>query len=351
MLRIEGSGLGRTTTDTPAVSLEITDFSRPDRLPRVTVVTCTYSKERMGDLLSLIGSLIEEDEGDIEFVLVVERAKEIVSAALSLLSKSEMNAKIVFSLEPLGISMARNTGISQSRGQYIAFIDDDAVVLPGWKKHLIEDFEENEDIIGVVGRVEPVWERDEDKWFPSEFYWMIGCSAWRGLTGKKVIRFGWGVNMCFRKFVFQETKFRSGFSAGAGELGKTGPVGDDTDFCYRVVEATGMGLLYDPMVVVAHKVYNYRVTPQFTAKYAFWQGYTEAMFAFGRAASARSEPRTYITVRIVRGLLPSLLTDLCHGKKEGLLKLRLLVHSLFFFSAGFVSYNSSRLPRFFSVLL
>jgi|GEM_PF-2018914 hypothetical protein len=74
-------------------------------------------------------------------------------------------------------------------------------------------------------------------------------------------------------------------------LGKVAPVGDGTDFCQRSVEVSEISLLYDPYIVVKHVVYAYRTTNRFKARYAFWQGYTEAVFAqkYG-ALQARNEP-------------------------------------------------------------
>lgn len=305
--------------------------------PAISVVVPVYSADRQSELMRLVESLLREDEGDIELVIVIEVARVLVDALEAQLNDTAMNVKVVFSPERLGISRARNLGVTNSLGDIVAFLDDDALVCRGWKRALLNAFSQNRDVIGVTGRVLPMWQNSEDAWFPVAFYWMIGCSDWTGWRDRRYVRAGWGVNMAFRRFVFSQCLFREGFSEGAGNSGKVGPVGDDTDFCLRATEATRSWMLYDPDVQVRHFVYSYKLEPRSTRRYAFWQGYTESMFASMRdGLKIRQSSKSQVMARIVTELAPDLLRRTFITPRLNLRKFRLLYESSFFLALGYL---------------
>ena len=56
--------------------------------------------------------------------------------------------------------VARNVGWQQSKGDIVAFIDDDAIVSKAWSKYILEPFRDRE-VGGVVGRV--ISSKDNEK--------------------------------------------------------------------------------------------------------------------------------------------------------------------------------------------
>lgn len=61
----------------------------------------------------------------------------------------------VIGFEPANISTARNTGLKESGGQIVAFIDDDAVPEPTWLNHLVQPFTDSKIVAAggyVIGR-------------------------------------------------------------------------------------------------------------------------------------------------------------------------------------------------------
>ncbi|MDG6919825.1 MAG: glycosyltransferase [Nitrososphaerota archaeon] len=332
-----------------AGGVEVRNFGRfrlAPTNPTISVVVPVYSVDRRYELMKLVESLLREDEDDIELIIVIEVARTLVDALEDRLCSAAMNARIVYSPGRLGISKARNLGVAYSSGEIVAFLDDDAFVCRGWKCALLNAFNDNPSIVGVTGRVLPMWQNPEDDWFPIAFYWMIGCSDWTGWHARRYVRIGWGVNMAFRRFVFSQYFFREGFSKGAGTSGKVGPVGDDTDFCLRVTQATHSWLLYDPQVQVLHFVYSYKLEPRSTRRYAFWQGYTESMFAStDDGPTVRQTSRRQVVVDIVTDLVPDLVRKTLTSPRLNLRKLRLLFESSLFFALGYLSYHHTALLR------
>lgn len=319
--------------------------------PQVSIVVVSYTIERISEMISLIESIEQENHNDLELVLVVERDSDLFNMVLAHLRNSSLRIQAIFSDKRIGISGARNLGTEHCSSGIVSFVDDDARLSKGWKRTLINDFENNSQILGVVGRVDPSFERQEDTWFPKAFYWMIGCSGWTSWASKRLTRFGWGANMSFKSDVFTKFQFEEGFSEGAGKSGKIGPVGDDTDFCFRIT-AKGGRLLFDPNLLVHHKVYSYRVSPQFTRRYAFWQGYTEGRFQHRlRAFDSRKSQQTRYVGLLLGSLIPDIFSKISSGNRMWRSELALLIDSTIFMGLGFVSFYSERMLSVCSNLL
>ena len=78
-----------------------------------------------------------------------------------------------------GASATRNAGARAATGNVLVFLDDDAVARSGWLANLIAPLA-RPDVMGVGGRVEPIWLGRVPKWMPEEFLWVVGAS-YRGL--------------------------------------------------------------------------------------------------------------------------------------------------------------------------
>ena len=95
--------------------------------PRLSMVICTYN--RAATLMTAISSVLEQ-EGDILELIVVddgstddtaERVGSVTDPRLTYVKR-----------ENGGLSAARNTGARAASGEYLAFLDDDDLLLPGW---------------------------------------------------------------------------------------------------------------------------------------------------------------------------------------------------------------------------
>src|SRR5260370_3129049 len=98
----------------------------------------------------------------------------------------------------------------------------------------------------------------EPRWFPEEFYWVVGCT-YRGMPGSVAqIRNPIGANMAFRREVFDVV---GDFRSEVGRVG-THPVGcEETELCIRVRQHWPHGVfLYQPQACVSHRVPINRAT-------------------------------------------------------------------------------------------
>ena len=155
-----------------------------------------------------------------------------------------------------GLSAARNTGTRNSRGEIIAFTDDDVEVHPGWVG-AIQGVFHDQGIIATTGLVLPAelatpaqyaFQGDSLGWgwgyrtldFDDNFFRSmkhLGVPAWR---------LGAGANMAFRREAFERVGFFDE-RLGAGTSGCS----EDSELWYRLL-AEGYRCRYEPAAVVFH---------------------------------------------------------------------------------------------------
>jgi succinoglycan biosynthesis protein ExoM len=191
----------------------------------ITVCICTY--KRVDLLRRLLDKLNDQQtEGLFSYSLVVAdndhmRSAEHAVAAFS----STTHATVTYCVEPRqNIALARNKAIENSKGEFIAFIDDDEFPAQDWllrlfKTHVATGAD------GVLGPVKPHFELDPPTWvkkgrfFDRPEYITGSVVAWeQSRTG----------NVLFRKDILRELEapFRASFATA----------GEDMDFFRRLTE-------------------------------------------------------------------------------------------------------------------
>jgi glycosyltransferase involved in cell wall biosynthesis len=95
--------------------------------PRLSMVICTYN--RAGLVPTAIASVLDEAGDDLELVVVDDGSSDDTRDRVA--SVADPRLRYVWR-ENGGLSAARNTGAQATAGEYLAFLDDDDVMVPGW---------------------------------------------------------------------------------------------------------------------------------------------------------------------------------------------------------------------------
>ena len=96
------------------------------KTPLVSVVIPT--RDRIGSLRRAVNSVLDQGLESFEVVVVDDGSKTSVADELRI---SDDRIRIIRSDEFAGPAGARNRGVSEARGEFIAFLDDDDFWLPG----------------------------------------------------------------------------------------------------------------------------------------------------------------------------------------------------------------------------
>jgi glycosyltransferase involved in cell wall biosynthesis len=237
-------------------------------LKDVSVVISVFSIDRAKYVMECIDSVKKQSVIPKEIIVVLDPKKDLED----FYREKFVDVKIVVSSD-FGLSFARNVGVISSQHEIIAFIDDDAVADEKWLEMLIRNFDDSS-VIGVGGRIQPLWDSGFPAWLPEELYWIIGCS-YRGLPkAKAVIRNPIGANMAFRRPIIKEAGY---FNTNVGRIGKKLLGHDDTELGIRVTEKfSGSKIVYEPEAIVYHHVPKTRSTLRYLIRRSFAEGFSKA---------------------------------------------------------------------------
>lgn len=236
----------------------------------VSVVLCTYNRctALAGALESIASS--EMPPGVTWEILVVDNNSADQTRQVVRNFCKRYPGRVRYVLEPRqGLSHARNTGIEESRGELLAFTDDDVTVEPAWLRSLLAGFRHRE-WAGVGGRILPAQKLTPPAWLPHSWKGIICAHFDVGDNPVELTKPPFGANMAFRRSMFVKYGgFRTDLGRNPGD--KVG--NEDTEFGRRLMSA-GERLQYRPDAVVYHPIVQERVTRKFIL--SWW-------FDFGRA--------------------------------------------------------------------
>ena len=245
--------------------------------PFVTVAVCT--RDRPGLLSDCLRS-IRKDEYSPKEILIVDNGSTALSSQVHRLAET-YGCRYVYEAKR-GQSAARNTAFAESKGEIVAFVDDDAVVDRNWISSLVGDYSDS-NVMCVNGRTVPSVEL-KDLFFAEFMNYDRGKTrrtfSWddKRINLYKVLRaslrpgplrelgpFPWclgaGTNMSFRRNLCD--------LVGRFECYPT----EDIDMFVRVLRA-GYKLVYEPDAIVYHR---------------FLQGFPEVakkLYIYGRGDGA-----------------------------------------------------------------
>lgn len=207
--------------------------------PTLSVVITSYTLDRLNDITELLDSLKTQTRNPDEIIMVVEKSVELHDRVKQYVEeKTAQNIQVVFNDGEPGLSAGRNLGIKEAKGDIIAFIDDDALPSPDWAEELVKTYRDDS-VIGVTGPAVPLWEDESMAWFPEEFNWIIGGTAWYAdsrSNGITPVRNVWGMNMAFRKEAFE---LAGVFSTKLGLNSDKGTLAEEDELSIRIRQKTG----------------------------------------------------------------------------------------------------------------
>ncbi|MEW2254474.1 glycosyltransferase family 2 protein [Streptomyces sp. NPDC047869] len=267
--------------------------------PGISVVICVYTEDRWEDILAAVSSVRAQSYRALETLLVVDHN----AALLDRLAREYREAAGVLVLPnagPRGLSAGRNTGIAASRGEVVAFLDDDAVAERDWLRRFAEGYADPR-VMAVGGRTVPVWASGRrPAWFPEEFDWVVGCT-YRGLPpGRVRVRNVLGGNASFRRTAFEAA---GGFATGIGRDGDRRPLGcEETELCIRLTRARpGAVLIVDDRAVIHHRVPAARERFAYFRARAWAEGLSKALVARSVGAGEGLASERRYTTRVLPG--------------------------------------------------
>ena len=232
--------------------------------PALTIIVCTYNRSEW--LRSCLSSLEPQCKDDTIEVLVIDNNSIDATPNIAREFTARLpNFRYIFE-ETQGLSHARNRGLKESRGQIVAYIDDDAKAHPDWAKAIIRFFETFPDASGAGGPYNAFSLVPIPPWFPKEY----GCRS-LGDETRKLEKDEWigGTNMAFKRNALFEI---GGFDTSLGMVGEKSSYGEETELTQRMWQQ-GMQMYYCAEMCVDHAILPHKLKLRWQLYSNFASGY------------------------------------------------------------------------------
>lgn len=223
-------------------------------LPRASVIVPTLCRD-LERLTRTVNTLLAQEYPDFEIILVDNRTPPF---EYPMPYFEDPRVRVVEETRR-GASAARNRGITQSTGEFVAFTDDDVVVERRWLRELGRRFLSNPEIDGIGGLVLPLELQTQPQLWFEEYFGGFTQSFSSELLSIELMkddklfpystgRFGAGCNMAFRRSVLDE---KGGFDPLLG-IGTVARGGEDLAIFLKQVLSGGT-TAFEPRAVVRHQ--------------------------------------------------------------------------------------------------
>ncbi len=314
-------------------NIAVTDSDAKEAVtyPPVSIIITTYLKDRWEWLTETISSAQNQIIPALEIIVVVDHNPELLDDII----REFPGVITVPNIGDRGVSGARNSGVKASRGEIVAFLDDDATVTPEWLSTLLRHIVEP-GVIGVGCYSDGLWENPCPSWFPMEFGWTIGVS-YDGLPHEPTVtRNVWTCAMLVKRSAFEVV---DGFREDFGKIGKKS-LPEDTDLCLRIAAAHEDGIwMWDPAKVMKHRVPASRATFRYLMSQCFLQGWGKAAMARMDGFEESTSMERYYAFKTLPAGVGRGLKDVLRGDLSGLSRSGAIVAALGSAVAGYAWYQ------------
>jgi glycosyltransferase involved in cell wall biosynthesis len=158
-----------------------------------------------------------------------------------------------------GLGHARDAGFRKAQGEYVAFLDDDAIPTEDWLQALYENILAHEPDC-LCGPIFPYYSSDRPRWFKDEYEIRSLGDDWHivpeGTTHS-------GSNMTWKRSILFDL---GGFNVSLGVSGDRFIPGEDSDLFYRYWRAKKGSVVYDPKIKVLHWTPAYKMRVAYILK-------------------------------------------------------------------------------------
>jgi glycosyltransferase involved in cell wall biosynthesis len=218
----------------------------------LSIVVCTYNRAEIltGCLKSLSEQIAPSEY--FEIIVVDNNSTDTTQKVVEFFCKKYNNFRLVKEYKQ-GLSHARNRGWQDAKGEYVAYLDDDALAPSDWVCR-IKSFIDRRPAISAFGgpyvaySLVPI-----PDWFPPEYgNHSLGEEERPIVAGNEWIN---GTNMILKKQLLHDL---DGFDHNLGMTGSSISYGEEINFFVKLNDRK-IVIYYVPNIIVKHLVAEYKM--------------------------------------------------------------------------------------------
>ena len=234
---------------------------------QLSIVICSYN--RASYISDALNSLYLQTAGlnAFEAIIVDNNSTDNTAEVFSQWRAAHTNGSFTYITETnQGASYARNTGAAAAKGQWLCFMDDDAVATPNYVENILKHIQNKPDAVGFGGRIIPKYIPAEPTWMSYYVSSLVGNfdyapNACAFENGKYPLE----SNMIVKKDVYEAI---GGFNTALpGVVGTLRIGGEGKELFYKIL-ALGHTIYYDPEICVHHVVEVKKLTSEYMYRVA-----------------------------------------------------------------------------------
>ena len=233
----------------------------------LSIVICSYN--RASYISGALDSLYHQSAGldNFEAIIVDNNSTDNPAEVFKQWRSSHANGSFTYLTESKqGASFARNTGAEGAKGQWLCFMDDDAIANSNYVENIIKHIKTKPEAIGFGGRIIPKYIPSAPEWMSYYVSSLVGNfdyapTACAFENGKYPLE----SNMIVKKDIYDSI---GGFNTQLpGVVGTLRIGGEGKELFYKLL-ALGHTIYYDPAICVEHVVEVKKLTPEYMYRVA-----------------------------------------------------------------------------------
>ena len=219
----------------------------------------------------------DADRNTWECVVVNNNSSDDTDERVAAFAKEHSDVNIKLVAEPQqGLSYARNRGIAESKGQVLAFIDDDETINEGFVSAYIDLFYNHGAFVGA-GALKVCYDSARPKWMSHYTEKMIANPLDLGNEIITITRsvMPTGGNMAFNREVFN---LYGNFDTSLGRRGNELFGGEENDLFDRIRDL-GERIIYTPHAIAYHHIADKKLTAEYFDRLSYGVGVSKRLRA------------------------------------------------------------------------
>jgi glycosyltransferase involved in cell wall biosynthesis len=242
----------------------------------LSIIICTYNRDKY--LYNALKNIAENNfpHDAYEIILINNNSTDHTGMECQRFQTDFPRVDFRYFVEAKqGLSHARNRGITEARGDFLIFIDDDSFVKKDYLINLEKNLKLYPDILAFGGKITPLFESGKTPAWLSK--WTYSWVSAINLGNKSVLfknaKYPIGANMGFSKKSVDATGF---FNPQLGRSQKNLLAGEEKDFFYRLKKLKG-DIRYFPDTEVEHVIPENRTTKEYIKRMGLGIGQSEKL--------------------------------------------------------------------------
>ena len=241
----------------------------------LSIIICTYNRAQMlNDVLKSFSAQQPVPDITFEIIIVDNNSVDNTRNVVEQWQSQDAYPMHYFLEKKQGSSNARNRAVSEAKGTWLWFLDDDIYLDKNWLKGVADCMRDFPDAMAIAGKIVLEFESTEPDWLPDLAKNYYGMTRF-GDVPHRLMRKEYPIaaNAGIRKDVFNNIGL---FNCDLGRVGNSLLSWDETELFMRLHQSGGQ-IIYTPHAIVKHRITKQRLTKRWLIRRVFSDGISQVI--------------------------------------------------------------------------